>query len=468
LNRPQGPQGLKRGVLGAGAITFFVISAAGPLIAVAGGAPVGMLFGNGAGMPAAYLVATSVLILFSVGYTALASQVKDAGGFYAFAQAGFGPVAGGAAAMVAVLGYNAMQVGIYGMFGRAASALLQETAGWSPPWWAPAFAAIAIVGACGYRRIDLSAKILGVLVAGEYLCVLLLDALILSRGGAEGVSLAPFGPAAFLQGAPPIGLLFCFASFIGFEATVIYAEEARDPERTVPLATYASVLLVGAFYTFTTWCMVLGVGSDRLLGLLKRAPDPTRLIFQLSDAYSGPALTLALEVLFVTSVFAGLLAFHNATARYFFALGREGLLPRGLGQVHSQHASPHRGSLAQSAIAVIVVAGFALSGADPVLTLFNWLTNVGTLCVLALMAVASLAVPAALARSAPKAVGPFRRVLAPVLSGLALIAVCVLAAAEFGVLAGAAHALAVLLPAMVPAAALLGAGLALMRARRRS
>jgi amino acid transporter len=463
LSSPESNHGLRRGALGAAAITFFVISAAGPLIAVAGGAPVGMLFGDGSGMPAAYLVATLILVLFSAGYTALARQIQDAGGFYAFAQAGFGPVAGGAAAMVALLGYNAMQVGIYGMFGRAASTLLGATTGSSPPWWAPAFAAIAVVGACGYRRIDLSARILGVLVAAEYLCVLVLDALILARGGAEGVSLAPFGTTAFLQGAPPIGLLFCFASFIGFEATVIYAEEARDPARTVPLATYASVLLVGAFYTFTTWCMVLGAGPDRLLGLLERAPDPTRLIFQLSDAYAGPALTLALEVLFVTSVFAGLLAFHNAAARYVFALGRDGLLPPAFGRTHRRHASPHRGSLLQTAIAAGVVTGFALAGSDPILTLFNWLTNIGTLCVLVLMAMASFAVPVALK---PSSAGPLRRVLAPLLSGLALSAVCALAAADFGVLAGASSALAVILPATVPAAALIGAGLVWLRSRR--
>ncbi len=37
-----------------------------------------------------------------------------------------------------------------------------------------------------------------------------------------------------MSGAPAIGILFCFAAFIGFEATTIYAEEAREPEKTVP------------------------------------------------------------------------------------------------------------------------------------------------------------------------------------------------------------------------------------------
>jgi amino acid transporter len=456
----EGERGLRRGVLGVGAITFFVISAAGPMVAVAGGAPVGMLFGNGPGMAAAYLVATAILVLFSAGYTAMARHVQSAGGFYAFTEAGLGRIAGGAAAMIALVSYNAMQIGLYGMLGRAASALLASQSGLQVAWRAPALAAIVVVGLCGWRQIDISARILGVLVAGEYLCVLALDGLILLHGAAEGISTSPFTPAAFLSGSPAIGLLFCFASFIGFEATTIYAEEARDPERTVPLATYLSVMLIGGFYAFTTWCMVLGAGPDRLVPWLKAAADPTRLLFVLSDRYAGQGLTLVLQLLFVTSVFAGLLAFHNAAARYLFALGRDRLLTAALGRTHPVHQSPHFGSLTQTVLALAVVAAFAISGADPVLTLFNWLTNTATLGVLALMALASFATPAFFrGRSA----SPWTTVLAPLASGLALIAVLALAVANFGLLTGASQALAVLLPASIGASALIGAALALAR-----
>jgi amino acid transporter len=448
---------LRRDALGVGAITFFVVSAAGPLIAVAGGAPIGMLFGDGPGMPAAYLVTTAILAAFSVGYTAMARHVRSAGGFYAFAAEGLGPVAGGAAAMIALLAYNAMQIGIYGMFGHALAALLEPLTGQAIPWWIGAFAAMALVAVCGYRRIDISARILGVLVAGEYLSVLALDVLILKQGGAEGISTAPLAPPAFLTGSPAIGLLFCFASFIGFEATAIYAEEARRPERTVPLATYLSLLLIGLFYAFTTWCMVLGAGPSRLLPALKAAADPTRLLFDLSDRYAGRALTLLLSTLFVTSVFAGLLAFHNAAARYHYALGRDGLLPRVLARTHPRHQSPHVGSLAQTLAAFCVVAGFAAAGADPVLTLFNWLTNVGTLGVLALMALASFSAPVYFGRRPQLRSSLLASVVAPVVSGLALTAILVLAAANFGLLTGASKTLAVALPASVLVAGAVGA-----------
>ena len=67
------------------------------------------------------------------------------------------------------------------------------------------------------------------LVFGEYIVVLILDLAILTAGGDSGINAVSFTPHAFLSGTPAIGLLFCFASFIGFEATTIYSEEAKDP-----------------------------------------------------------------------------------------------------------------------------------------------------------------------------------------------------------------------------------------------
>ena len=50
-------------------------------------------------------------------------------------------------------------------------------------------------------------------------------------------------------------------------------------------------------------------------------------------------------VLLLTSVLASMLAVHNASSRYLFALGRERVLPGSLGRYHGQFLSPHVGSL---------------------------------------------------------------------------------------------------------------------------
>src|SRR6185369_9388501 len=184
----------------------------------------------------------------------------------------------------------------------------------------------------------------------------------------------------------------CFAAFMGFEATTIYSEEAIDPARTVPRATYLSVLVIGIFYTISTWCMVTGVGADKLMPTLQGLPDPTAFVFTLSDRYIGEKYSLVMSLLLVSSVFAALLAFHNAAARYFYVMGREGLLPARLGQTHDAHQSPHLGSILQTVLALVVVLIFVVKEQDPVLALFTWLTNLATLSVITLMSLVSFAV----------------------------------------------------------------------------
>jgi amino acid transporter len=101
----------------------------------------------------------------------------------------------------------------------------------------------------GYRQVDLSVKVLSILVSLEFLIVLILDAAILIQGGQGGtapLNAAPFTWAAFTSGSIAIALLFNFASFIGFEATTIYSEEAKEPTRTVPRATYVAVLTMAS------------------------------------------------------------------------------------------------------------------------------------------------------------------------------------------------------------------------------
>ncbi|WP_205326072.1 APC family permease [Glycomyces sp. YM15] len=460
------------GRLGVLPIAFFVVSAAAPLTAMAGGAPVAMLMGNGPGIPAAYVLVTVMLLVFSVGYTAMARHHTSTGAFYSYVARGLSRHLGGAAAWMALLGYNAMQIGLYGLFGAVTSGFLAEEFGLDVPWWASALAALAIIAVLGYRRVDLSVKVLGILVALEFLVVLVLDAAIAIKGGEGGggsFTLEPFTPAALTSGSLGIALLFGAASFIGFEATTIYSEEAKDAKRTVPRATYAAVLTIGAFYSITTWLMVNAQGAGSLVDFLAvLEPDPTAFLFVLGGTYIGGTLTMTMSVLLITSVFAALLAFHNAVARYLFALGREGLVTERLGRTHAAHSSPHAGSVIQSALAVLVIAVFAVRGADPVLTFFTWLTQLGTLAILALMALASFAVLAFFSRNGGLDANVWRTRIAPLLGGVMMAAVAVYATSQFGLLIGdTTSPLGWALPALIPVAAVIGV-IGAERLRKRS
>ncbi|WP_312936301.1 APC family permease [Pseudomonas sp.] len=457
---------LRRGTLGVGFIIFFVISAASPLSVIAGGFPIGIMLGNGAGTPALLMATLLVLLAFSVGYTTMARHVTNAGGFYAFCSRGLGGTAGGAAGVLAMFAYNILQVGLYGMFGGVVAGTLSAVFGIDQPWWVYSLLAMVSIAILGYRKIDLSAKLLSFVVIAEYLAILVLDLAIIHSGGDSGINFDSFEPRTIGSGTPSIGLLFCFAAFIGFEATTIYGEEAKDPKRTIPIATYASVLLIGVFYTLSVWAIVVGVGSVKIVPTLQALQDPTTLLYGLSDHYVGPQLTQVIRVLFMVSIYAGLLAFHNAAARYFFAIARDGLLPRQLGTTHRVHQSPHMGSALQSLIAAVVVMIFAAMGADPILQLFAWFSSLATLCVILLMAMTSAAVLMYFRRQPELRLGWWRRCLLPSFAMLALLGVLSVAVLHFDVLTGASRGLSYTLCAVIPAA-LLGGALLARRLRRK-
>jgi amino acid transporter len=450
-----GANRLRKNSLSTGAVTFLVVSAAAPLTAVAGGVPLSMLLGNGAGIPGSFLIVTTILLIFAVGYVAMARHVNNAGAFYAFAARGLSGNVGGAAALIAILSYNCMQIGVMGLLGAATSGLFAEI-GLNLPWWVWSYIAIALVAIFGYRSVDLSAKVLTILVILEYVVVLIFDFAVIGKGGDAGLTLAPFAPSQIMSGVPAIGILFCFAAFIGFEATTIYSEEARNPERTVPRATYFSVTLIGAFYMFTSWLMVNAAGVDKLVPQIGSLADPTTFLFVLSTQYVGGWLSQIMSILFVTSLFAGVLAFHNGVARYLYVAGREKLLPASVGVTHPQFQSPHVGSVIQTCLAVIVVGIFAYTGQDPVLALFSWLTNVGTLGIVVLMAVTSVSVVAFFRKNPGKEPNILKALILPVIAAVALIATIYQIVINFGNLSGTSGFLGIFLPGLVLIAAVIG------------
>lgn len=446
---------LRRGVLSAPFITLLVISAASPLSVVAGGFPLGILLGNGAGTPALVIAALVLLLMFAAGYTAMATCVTSAGGFYAMVARGLGGAAGGAAAMLALLCYCSLQFGLYGLLGAVASEALHAQFGMAVPWWACALVALVTVARFGYRQIDFSAKVLAGFVVAEYAIVLALDITILLKGGDSGINLQSFAPKTVTSGHPFLGLLFCFAAFIGFEATTIYSEEARNPKRTIPRATYAALLLVGGFYSFSLWCLIIGAGSDKVQPFIAQLSDPTNFLYALSDHYMSPGFTTALRGMFFMSIYAGLIAFHNAAARYMFSMGRERLLPAFLGQTHPVHKSPHIASLIQTALCGVVTVAFAISGAHPVLTVFALLSNLSTLCVLALMIGTAIAVAAYFQRD-PHGHSWLRTRLMPSIAASGLLVALLLAADNFHLLSGASEHLSWPLMSLIPLAGLTG------------
>jgi amino acid transporter len=459
-----GGRGL-RGSIGVVGIVFLVVAAAAPLTAIGGALPVMLAIGNGAGNPMAYVVAAVVLLLFSVGYAAMSRHVVDAGAFYAYVSKGLGTPVGVGAAGLALLTYTAIQAAIYGLAGATAQGLSTQYGGPDLPWWVWAFLFMAVVGLLGYRNIDVGTKVLGVLLTLEIGVIAVVAGAVLAQGGADGIDVRSFTPSAFFSGAPGISIMFAVASFIGFEATAIYGEEARNPRRTVPLATYLAVVLIGAFYALSSWAIVLAFGSDGVVAAAQA--DTAGLVFTAAAEYVSPVVADVMLVLLLTSLFAALLAFHNAISRYLFALGRQGMAPDVLSRTHVRHASPHVGSLAQTGTAFVVVAVFAVAGSDPVLQLFTWMSGLATVSILLLMVLTSVAVLAFFARSRVDRRAWHTRV-APALGTLGLLGVVGLVLANFTTLISGDAVLATVLLTVIAAAFALGVVVALVRRPRRT
>lgn len=451
---------LARRHLSTTALVFMIIAASAPLTVLAGGVPTNFAVSGLLGVPVSYLVLGVVLALFAVGYGAMSGHVHNAGAFYAYITQGLGRRQGIAAAILALVSYNMMQIGLYGLFGFALGNALGDLTGLDVPWWLAALIGWAVVGALGVRSVDLSARVLAVLVSLEFLVVLVVCVISLVVAP-EGVSTETLRPDEFFTGGIGVLLAFGIAAFMGFESGAIYAEETRNPRRTVARATYIAVGVIAVFYAGSAWALAMGVGPSAIIGQSAAlGPD---LVFEWLGARS-PLLAEVANVLFITSLLAALIAFHNAAARYFFSLGRSGVLPRGLAGA-SPSGAPRVGSLTQSTLALVVVAVFAVAGAGsalgplyPVITLFTWLTNAAAFGLVFLLAVTSIAVIAWFARDA-RGYGAWTRVVAPAASALGLLAVAVLILVNFDLMIGAEgpSALVVVMPGIIIAAGVLGA-----------
>lgn len=453
------PSALKRNAIGVPGIVFFVGAAAAPLAAALGGSPMAFT-ALGAGAPGAYLIAGVVLILFAVGYGSMSRFVTSSAGFAAYLEQGLGRATGFAGAAVALLSYNCMLMGLYGLFGFFCSAVIGDLTGVQTDWklWtAIAWAGVAVLG---YLEINLSAKVLGVLMIGEVLILVLFDAAVLVQGGASGINLDSFQPSTVLSDGLGVALLFAAASFVGFEATAIYGEEAKDPARTIPRATYVAVVLIAVFYSLSTWAISLAHGTDQIRQAA--TDDPAGFVFAMNTQYVGQWSTLLMNVLLVTSTFAVLVAFHNTLSRYKFSLGRSGILPRTLGVTHRRWQSPHMASITVTVLTLIVVGAFMLAGADPFAQLYAWLVGVGTVGVLVMQATTSVAVLAFFLRKKRKEFRLWSCAIAPVLAALGLAAATYLAVANWDVLAGATSGIPTLLPWLIVLAAAVGVAWALV------
>jgi amino acid transporter len=451
-----------RGQLGLVGIAFMVIAGAAPLTVVGGPVPIAFANGNGAGVPMMFILTGVVLVFFAVGFTAMSRFVPAAGAFYSYVFVGIGRRMGIGTGYAALLSYFTLYLGVFGLLGPAIGAVVTSFHGPHLPWWLWSAVSVVAVAVIGYRNVAFSGRILGILLTAEILVTLALAlAIVFTNAHGRGLSTDFADPAIIFSGAPGVAFLFAVLGFIGFEATVVFRDEARDPVRTVPRATYVAITFIGAFYALTSWAMVSAIGDADVVAVSAAAPDA--VLPDLTVQYLGQAGESLVRVLFATSIFACVLTFHNVVARYLFSLANRGLMPARLARVHPQFDSPHVAGVIVGVVAFAFIAAAALINLDPVTQFYTWLVGLASLGYVVLLVVASLAVLAFFARNPSIRLNVWQTRIAPAIGLIGLIATLAIIMMNLSMLVGGDTAVAIGIVVLLVAAFALGPILGTLR-----
>ncbi|MGH8775961.1 MAG: APC family permease [Jiangellaceae bacterium] len=419
--------------LGVPSVVFFVLSAATPLTVVAGVVTTGFAVTGIIGLPVAFVAIAALLALFSVGYVAMSRHITNAGAFYTYVTHGLGKPFGVSAAWMALFAYNALQVGLYGIIGVAAAPLVERWLDVTVEWWVIALVAWAIVGVLGVLRVDINGKVLAVLLLTEMAIILIYAFSYLANPADGEVTYDTLAIANLFETGVGAILVLAVLGFVGFEASVVYSEESRNPRRTIQMATYVSIVIIGLVYVISSWAMSVATGPDEIVAFTQENGAGT--IFVLADTFLGSTWVTIGETLFVTSVLAAMISFHNTCARYGFALGRERVLLGALGQTSPRSGAPVVASIIQSVVGLAVIVIWAVLDLDPLVQLFFYAGTTGGFGVLALIAITAIAVITFFARD-PSGENAWRRMIAPVLAAILLVVVVILAVANYDTLIG--------------------------------
>ena len=415
------------GHMGVTEVVFTVLAFSGPLTVVFGYLPLVIIF-DGIGAPTAFLVATVLLMVFSVGYTRMALHLPNPGASYAYVTAGLGRVFGLGAACMSIFGYVVLELGVFCFIGNASQAFVTGTLGGPDfAWYWHTLFFWAIVSVTGYLNVEFTAKTVVVISAIGLVIIAAFEALAVYSGGPEGLSPGSFSWSAFVSGSPGLGLLFAILVFIGFESTAIYREEVKDARRTIPKATYLSVLIIGLVYMSATWCLVVSSGPSRAHAVA--AANPSGMLSVALEAYAGRMAVVVATGIMIVSSLAVLLSIHNVAARYCYSVGYDGALPRFLGRAHPRHHSPYIASMADSLVTLVAIVIFAALSLDPNY-LYARLGGTATVAILAIYMLTSVAIVFFFRRNSADT-NLWERAIAPLLSTVGLAVVLWLAMANF-------------------------------------
>lgn len=367
--------------------------------------------GAGPGIIVSFMLSGLTCALAALCYAEFAAMIPVAGSAYTYSYATLGELLAWLTGWNLILEYGvacvAVAIGWSGYFNN-----ILKLCGVELPYWAthapgsdggianlPAALIVLLVTSILVIGVKESARATAIIVMIKIAVIVFFIAV--GSAGVEPANWSPFMPFGF-DGVGAAAAIVFFA-YIGFDAVSTTAEEARNPQRDLPIGIIASLVI----------CTLLYIAVAAILtGLVPYSKidihAPVAEALSTAGYRWGAAIVAVGAVAGITSV---LVVMMIGQVRVFFAMSRDGLLGPWLAAVHPTYRTPHHATYL-TGIAVAVLAAFIPIGeaAD--------MTNIGTLFAFVLVCIGVVV----LRYTNPKLNRPFRMPFMPVIPLLGMLA----------------------------------------------
>ena len=310
----------------------------------------------GPGIVLSFVAAGLLCMLVGLAYAELASLIPAAGSAYAYTFASLGEGMAFLCGWSLIIGYivtaSAVAVGFSAYFSGMMASLGMEipkalltTAPEGGIINLPAVVITLLIGVILAHGTKESSRLNTILISLT-LCAIVAFVVVTSPHMDMAKNMEPFlpfGAAGIMTGAAVV-----FFSFMGFDTVATSAEECKTPEKSLPIGIIASVFVCLCIYSVVAFVLTGTVNYTDL----DRA-DPVAYCLRLIG-YTGLANLVTVGILF--GMITTLIVYIFGQARVFFAMSRDGFLPKAMANIHPKYGTPYFITLVGSLI-IAFIAG---------------------------------------------------------------------------------------------------------------
>lgn len=280
-----------------------------------------------------YLIGMVAMLFTGLSYRIMSKKYPFAGSVYVYVQKSLSPHLGFLTGWAILLDYFLMPATVVIIGSSFANALVPAVPIWLWSVFFILFSTITnIVGIQWLAKCSWILFVLQLMILLAFLCCTL-QMLFENKIHFNMISL--YNPAAFEFSGVLKATGIVILSYLGFDAISTLAEEAKQPEKTVGHAIIWSILISGAMFFITTFLAGMAYPDYQSL-------NPDTAFIDIVNFVGGPWLTLFTTIILVTSFgLATCQTSQAAVARVLFAMGRDGVLPRVLGQISTRFHTPY-------------------------------------------------------------------------------------------------------------------------------